>query len=934
MQLYGKSGYKRVYLFVLALIMVLSSCQFSIRNEESENFEYKTALDFYYSELPQGSSSSVTSLRAVFANNDVKVNAINTYNSISNALSVAKDNGFNCIVADFNPYELYFSDMYYSKPGQAKIIPENAKLINDIISQANDLGINVFLKVDAFLVSDGSFGFENLNYINKNDLAINEKRYLNICKYSNILIMSDIFSRMSSDIKAQGYILSELDFPQIPECEKECLLTETSADEYVKKALENATVNAISSILNVSPGIPVMLDYEATVYADYDALLQKKLFNSVFCNKEDAQTLDDDIDFVLKQEIKGEVYDVAEEYKSSLSLEKCFGTVFYDSKVLAHNENYLLALKLEFEGQIDDETKGIELEISTPKNNITVERENIVISGSCDNNFPLYMNGEKIEPSEKGLFSVDYKLNKGKNVIEFSHKDKTVTLNVTYYLRIIKDLSLVNNITVSSGATVAMSVYARSGAKVSGVLNGKTIAFTQKNVAEDDDSENADNDFALFEAVFAVEQNNSEKTKNLGSCRVTASYNGFTESLVSGKIFVESIFNNTEGQNMIVETTAERAETFDNDMAQSVIDKALPINIYLPKGTKDYVIGEITYFDDGEDLSYWKMKSGKRVYKKDSKTYVSSEKLYGEISSVSVVDNGKYTDIIMNTPARPPFEIDFNVSYKAFNKKAGYFDFTCNFNPSTISFLLHNVNFDGGINVSQNPVLSNVSMSNVSSNSCRLTLNLKNAGRFYGFTSKYDEQGRLCIRLINPTVYNESTGKFSEGFTVLVDAGHGGKDPGAKGVGGVWEQTLNLRVAQELVNKFKQAGATVYTSRTTNNEYNKDKIFDIIEKQQPTLLISIHHNASTSSAVYGPEVYYYYPFSQGIAEKVLTAIGRTHSAGWRSKYKALYSLRSHEGMRILVECAYITNVKDYQFAVDNSAYFSEKIFTAVKEYYS
>ena len=226
------------------------------------------------------------------------------------------------------------------------------------------------------------------------------------------------------------------------------------------------------------------------------------------------------------------------------------------------------------------------------------------------------------------------------------------------------------------------------------------------------------------------------------------------------------------------------------------------------------------------------------------------------------------------------------------------------------------------------------SMANVSSNSCRLTLNLKNAGRFYGFTSKYDEDGRLRIRLINPPVYDKNTGKFTGDFTVLVDAGHGGKDPGAKGVGGVWEQTLNLNVAQDLVNRFKQAGATVYTSRTTNHEYNKDKIFDIIEKQQPSLIISIHHNASTASYVYGPEVYYYYPFSQGIAEKVLTSIGRTHSSGWRSKYKALYSLRSHEGMRILVECAYITNVNDYQFAVNNYTYFSEKIFTAVKEYYS
>ena len=52
------------------------------------------------------------------------------------------------------------------------------------------------------------------------------------------------------------------------------------------------------------------------------------------------------------------------------------------------------------------------------------------------------------------------------------------------------------------------------------------------------------------------------------------------------------------------------------------------------------------------------------------------------------------------------------------------------------------------------------------------------------------------------------------GLTVLVDAGHGGYDGGARGASGVWEKEINLRMARHVEEALTAMGARVVMTRT------------------------------------------------------------------------------------------------------------------------
>ncbi len=95
--------------------------------------------------------------------------------------------------------------------------------------------------------------------------------------------------------------------------------------------------------------------------------------------------------------------------------------------------------------------------------------------------------------------------------------------------------------------------------------------------------------------------------------------------------------------------------------------------------------------------------------------------------------------------------------------------------------------------------------------------------------------------------------------TIVIDAGHGGKDPGAIGVTGVREKDINLSIALKLGNLIKQKMSGVNVAYTRNDDtfvelYKRGKIAN---EAGGKLFISIHCNsiAQKPSASNGFEVY-------------------------------------------------------------------------------
>jgi N-acetylmuramoyl-L-alanine amidase len=92
--------------------------------------------------------------------------------------------------------------------------------------------------------------------------------------------------------------------------------------------------------------------------------------------------------------------------------------------------------------------------------------------------------------------------------------------------------------------------------------------------------------------------------------------------------------------------------------------------------------------------------------------------------------------------------------------------------------------------------------------------------------------------------------------TIVVDAGHGGKDPGAMGIGGLREKDLTLHMAKALGRRLSTKGFNVVYTRDRDRTIDLEERTAIAEAAQGDLFISLHANASRRRSLRGIETYY------------------------------------------------------------------------------
>ena len=91
---------------------------------------------------------------------------------------------------------------------------------------------------------------------------------------------------------------------------------------------------------------------------------------------------------------------------------------------------------------------------------------------------------------------------------------------------------------------------------------------------------------------------------------------------------------------------------------------------------------------------------------------------------------------------------------------------------------------------------------------------------------------------------------------VVIDPGHGGKDPGAIGPGGLREKDVVLKIAKKLERKLKkELGLTTVLTRRDDTFVSLDQRTAIANAQKADLFISIHANANRRASARGLETY-------------------------------------------------------------------------------
>ena len=154
----------------------------------------------------------------------------------------------------------------------------------------------------------------------------------------------------------------------------------------------------------------------------------------------------------------------------------------------------------------------------------------------------------------------------------------------------------------------------------------------------------------------------------------------------------------------------------------------------------------------------------------------------------------------------------------------------------------------------------------------------------------------------------------------MVDPGHGGKDTGALGRGGMNEKEIVLSVGLQVARQLEARGATVITTRTTDRFIELSDRAAIAQRSRADLFVSIHADAAPNNHnASGFSVHIYNRASlqsQKAAYAILNAVKRA-GIETRGIYRGnFYVLREHSRPAVLIECGFLTNAGDRRLLND------------------
>jgi len=191
-------------------------------------------------------------------------------------------------------------------------------------------------------------------------------------------------------------------------------------------------------------------------------------------------------------------------------------------------------------------------------------------------------------------------------------------------------------------------------------------------------------------------------------------------------------------------------------------------------------------------------------------------------------------------------------------------------------------------------------------------------------------------------VWNQQN-QLTEVKTVVIDAGHGGIDPGKVGVNDALEKDINLSIAKKLKKYLEQQDIRVIMTRETDmglyeeSDSNK-KVRDmknrlaIMEETKPELVISIHQNSYPEESVSGMQVFYYETSTEGkklaeIMQQTMIESLKPQKERIEKANDTYYLLKKTSAPIVIVECGFLSNRTEAELLVSSD--YQEKMAWAI-----
>ena len=153
--------------------------------------------------------------------------------------------------------------------------------------------------------------------------------------------------------------------------------------------------------------------------------------------------------------------------------------------------------------------------------------------------------------------------------------------------------------------------------------------------------------------------------------------------------------------------------------------------------------------------------------------------------------------------------------------------------------------------------------------------------------------------------------------TVVIDAGHGGIDPGGIRQNLVPEKHLALDVATRLQKRLKKAGLNTVMTRADDRFIPLDQRVALANSYADAIFMSIHFNSGLRRTARGVETYYVAPTEAALAARVQRNLAATTNGVNRGVKRAGFRVLRNTRMRaVLAECGFLTNPEDVALATN------------------
>lgn len=192
-------------------------------------------------------------------------------------------------------------------------------------------------------------------------------------------------------------------------------------------------------------------------------------------------------------------------------------------------------------------------------------------------------------------------------------------------------------------------------------------------------------------------------------------------------------------------------------------------------------------------------------------------------------------------------------------------------------------------------------------------------------------------------VFVSSDNATSKEPCIVIDAGHGGSDPGKVGVNGALEKDINLALALKLKDLLEKKDLNIVLTRDSDaglySESAANKKVDdmqtrckIITDANPLFTVSLHQNSYTSPEIKGAQVFYYGQSEEGkklaelLQENLISHVDSQNTRVAKAN-ESYYLLKKTPTPTVIVECGFLSNPSEAELLSDSA--YQDKLARAI-----